>query len=165
MGTRASFSDLENRYQRLEALEQESRETAEARDLAILAHKKFTKETKEIEAELREVSRVGHDTWDTGRLSGGYPQRYVTSYLKERLVEVLADRRASVAEYRVPSPQDTSRRECERVAACSRRTTPAPQNFIRDGLPSPSAPACRCRESRKRTTCELRRPSHDASTV
>ncbi|KAH8064797.1 hypothetical protein JL722_1681 [Aureococcus anophagefferens] len=103
-------------YARLTVLRDESRQAAEDRDLAVAAHEKYAKETREVEAELREVSRVGHPTWDTARITGGYPQRYVTSYLKARLVEVLSDRRARTKEYEDLARERTiSARDKERL--------------------------------------------------
>lgn len=86
-------------YARLNLLLDESREAAGARDDATEAHAEATKEVTQIEAELRELSRVGHDTWDTGRLSQGYKQRYKTSYLKNRIIELLANKRICVVEF------------------------------------------------------------------
>ena len=48
-----------------------NREAADARDDATKAHAEAQVEVTQIEAELRDC-RVGHDTWDTGRLSQGY---------------------------------------------------------------------------------------------
>ena len=109
-------------YARLTVLRDESRQAAEDRDLAVAAHEKYAKETREVEAELREVSRVGHPTWDTARITGGYPQRYVTSYLKARLVEVLSDRRARTKEYEDLARERTiSARDKERLIREVRR--------------------------------------------
>ena len=86
-------------YSRLNVLLDESREAADARDDATKAHAEAQVEVTQIEAELRELSRVGHDTWDTGRLSQGYVQRYKTSFLKHRIIELLANKRAAVVEF------------------------------------------------------------------
>ena len=68
------------------------------------------------------MSRVGHPTWDTARITGGYPQRYVTSYLKARLVEVLSDRRARTKEYEDLARERTiSARDKERLIREVRR--------------------------------------------
>ena len=140
-------------YARLTVLRDESRQAAEDRDLAVAAHEKYAKETKEVEAELREVSRVGHPTWDTARITGGYPQRYVTSYLKARLVEVLADRRARTKEYEDLARERTiSARDKERLIREVRREL-AP---LADGLADRTR---RERVARLRTKVRLNRKS------
>lgn len=84
-------------YRRLEVLRGEARTATAERDETQRKLERYQQETREIMTELKEVSRVGHPTWDTSRLTG-YPQRYVTQYLKERLVEIFKDHRARVAE-------------------------------------------------------------------
>ena len=55
-------------------------------------------EVTQIEARATGSCRgVGHDTWDTGRLSQGYVQRYKTSFLKHRIIELLANKRAATS--------------------------------------------------------------------
>lgn len=94
-GLKESAAPLQKR---LEVLLEESRRANADRDETQKRLDEYVRETKNTEMELREVSRVGHPYWDTSRLNRGYPQRYVTQYLKERLVEVLKDHQARVAE-------------------------------------------------------------------
>lgn len=84
-------------YKRLEVLRGEARTAASERDETDRKLERYQQESRDIMSELKEVSRTGHPTWDTARLTG-YPQRYVTQYLKERLVEIFKDYRARVAE-------------------------------------------------------------------
>ncbi|KAJ1447081.1 hypothetical protein M885DRAFT_472235 [Pelagophyceae sp. CCMP2097] len=123
-------SRAEPLYARLDFLNQEAEAAAKHRDAAAAALAAAHKDAGDVAAELREVARVGRPFWDTARLSG-HAQRYQTAFLKKRLTEMLAEKKAAAAELgdRVHETAAAARDKNRLVRQVKRELTP-----LADGL-------------------------------